>query len=503
MPVNDHLSWFEVTNFAPGLWTNSTQDMPATAAQQMDDCYPYPGGGLRAFFASTAQMLTNSGISSAKVCRGFYVHHNQINVFNSGVGSDQVTFDANYAVMTSNPTSFPFVDSGFIFYDFRNALFFTAPDTTWQSRKVFLDAVAPNGGTTYQSQFTGYEQAAGPNDYVVFTANTPGAGEAGAYRHTFGSAPTLLFGSGAQCCMHQSRLVVASSGAVRFTDAGGLVLTGTITPAPGLPGQGIAWLAPISPSDLLVGTLGGSIYNIQGDLADPTVRSLGQLQSSSGAYNPIFTPNGLVVVAPHDGAYFMDGSGGTTKFTRQIDSENWVPRQDGYSLGQPAFLNGYLFLQGGLVYDLATSAFFRIAAMQNCVYYDADRTNRTTGQRVIGVTSGAAFTFPGVTFGSARATNFTWKSAPLHDPSGRQVQIREVQLIVRSYEAGAQLTVTVNGTARTVTLGSAGRANPRFLFSESAQQLDVTVRSVGGAGSTEAPTIESVRVGSRSRHLIT
>jgi hypothetical protein len=495
MPVNDHLTWTEVTNFAPGLWTDSLQEMPASAAQQMDNCYPYPGGGLRAFYASSPNLLVNTGITAGKAGRGFI-----INMAEDSTAPPTDRLDAIYTVIVGSPTNSP---PALQLYDMR----VYKGETTWTNRQNFTDG---SFNLSWQCQFVVDTVPVVPT--VGFTIQPGGnAAQSGVWYQTAGSAPSQALGATAgylTLVAHQNRFVSSFSATVLFTAPGSesFVGAGTILPVPNAPGNGIAWLAPISPSDLLGGTVGGHVFNIQGDLADPTVRILGRLQAGSFMQAPIFTPRGLVVLSNNDGAYFMDGSGNTTRFTSQIDQATFKPSAiDSISSGQPAFVKDFLFLPRGIVYDDVTQAFFRLPDLANCMLYDSDRTwrlSQTNAPRLIGVTDTANVTFPGVTFGSARATDFTWKSAPLHDPSGRQVEMREVQLIVRSYEASAQLTVTVNGTARTVTLGAAGRYNPRFLFAEIATQLDVTVRSVGGAGSTEAPSVESVRVGSRSRHLI-
>lgn len=62
MPVNRHLVWNEIRDFRAGLWTKGdTWLMPPTAAQEMQDCYPVEGVGLRAFYRR--QDYANIGIN--------------------------------------------------------------------------------------------------------------------------------------------------------------------------------------------------------------------------------------------------------------------------------------------------------------------------------------------------------------------------------------------------------------------------------------------------------
>lgn len=102
-----------------------------------------------------------------------------------------------------------------------------------------------------------------------------------------------------------------------------------------------------------------------------------------------------------------------------------------------------------------------------------------------------------------RNGTFRWKSAPLRAPDGRQVEIREVQLYVRSYDANSTIQVQVGPTSKMHTIPAAGREQITFHFSERNEVLDVRVISTAGDPAVnEAPTIEAVRIGWQPRHLL-
>lgn len=103
-----------------------------------------------------------------------------------------------------------------------------------------------------------------------------------------------------------------------------------------------------------------------------------------------------------------------------------------------------------------------------------------------------------------RESSFTWQSAPLRDPTGRSVEIREVQVYAKSYDANATIAVTVNGVVKTQVVGDKGIPGSdqlSFLFREHAENLDVTLVSTAGTAGNEAPTVQAVRIGWRPLHM--
>lgn len=138
--------------------------------------------------------------------------------------------------------------------------------------------------------------------------------------------------------------------------------------------------------------------------------------------------------------------------------------------------------------------------------FDIAASGRDTPGRVFFAhTEGAASTVGGYYAfdDSDREGSFTFKTAPLRDPSGRSVEIREVQVYARSYDANATVAITVNGTTKTQTISSPGRQQLTFLFRERGETLDVQLVSTAGAPSAnEAPTIETVRIGWRPLHTL-
>lgn len=506
MPADSHLQWQEIRNFSPGLWTESTQLMPPTAAQVMEDCYPDPSGsGLRAFYAPITNLeftdiLGAPVVDADKTIMGFHVTPNMYDV-----SGGPVLIRSNRLMVVRDTAD---VETGWQLWEKEETA-----GNGWEKRYDFDDGV---GGALLIGQSSFVTSPAATNgDETIFQIVQETSPESGAWRYSWGDAAPLstnLAGVAATfVATHQDRVLSASGGELKFTIPGDPNTSGgDITPAFGVAG-GIAWVLPIPPSDLLVGLLSGRIFNIQGDLADPIVRELSRVQPTGLLHVPVATPFGAVILSSSDGLVVVGTDGEFVNFSQQIDNSFF----EGYegalaagdsSLGYLAFLHGFLWAPKGLVYDFATKSFFQTSAgstngsifpvadptiAEPVVWYPPESTNDEP--------SYVRLPKPGTA--NPRATNFTWKSAPLREPSGRQIEIREVQLAVRTFSDTADLTVTVNGTARTVAPGAAGRHHIRFLFRERAEQLDVQVYSDSNT-SAEAPSIETVRIGTRPGHLL-
>lgn len=495
MPVTDHLAWAEIRDFSPGLWTASPHLMPASAAQQMDNCYPDPGGGLRAFWRTTPNGLTSTGLPATKIPRGFHVGY-------------PVQQPADMRILTSNAllmmSDLANPAQGFNLYGLDRSV---ALGAAWASRKAFANGT-PTSDLAAMSMFTGY-RITGTGDVVAFAANLPPGGttEEGIWWATLvgAGAPTQLTSAyRGHIVSHQSRLVIGLGSQLRWTNPGATAFDNSQDLAVGQPGAIISWIVPIAPSDLFVGMVGGQLYNIQGDLGGAyVVREMGRFQASGFTQRPVYTPYGIALIAGWDGVYMLSGGGQAEHISRGIAPGTWAPdTADAVSLGQPVFYRDMTFFPRGLVYDHLTKTWLHLPDLDDVMFLALDGTSGQ--EKVVGVAGSNPVLFPAVEFagGVDRARDFTWKSAPLRDPAGREIEVREVQLVVQTYGGDETITVTVNGVPQEKTIVTAGRHAPRFLFRQRAAELDVTIRSQTDAG-PEAPTIEAVRIGTRPGHLQT
>lgn len=533
MPANQHLDWVEIRDFgrSGGLWTRNTYLMPTDAAQQMDDCYPQIGGGLRAFFRSTAVSMT--GINTTlEHPLGFHV-------------SDFVDHqaDGELLLMTQKPISAA-----------SDSLHLYATGTanqTWVDKKT-ITASTSMKQTVFQQYFTVADEGS-----VAFNFDSSSQ----LFIYTKAGTFVALPAGHPPFAVHQDRLVfgVQGSSGIRFTNPQS---TTESTASPILINQvgqrTPAYIISFSPSDLLVGVADNQWAVIQGDLADPTVR----LMNSSP------TPNRLQgYVRVSGGAAFAEIGGGIfitadgTDF-QQID-QNLVPPlearvtttlsgdngQGPRGLGQMLFEKHFLFTPRGFVYDFRTKSWFRMSvlaatATNDGAYYYAERrsmhsgastdltptrahrfyactsptdTGNAWGVHFFVINENDDFDLPSDvsgegTDGPFRVTDYTWRSAPLRSPDGRQIEIREIQILTKHVGGTGtnQLTVTVtdeSGSAVAITKtvpGSSGTTSVLpFLFAKRGDYLDIKVRSQDTSMTgIEAPTIESIRIGTRSGHLL-
>lgn len=493
MPVTDHLVWSEIRDFSPGLWTASPHLMPASAAQRMENCCPQPGGGLRAFFRTTPAGLSNVGLPAGKTARGINL------AFIIQQPATKTVLTSNALVMVSD-TAAP--SQGYALYELDRSV---STGAGWVLRKAFANGTV-GADVHYSTFFTGHYNGA-QGDLVAFTLNQPpgGSSDQGLWwvKLMQSGTPTKISADTGIVVSHQARLVVGVGNTLKWTDPDGLALTNTLRIAAGQAGARISWLLPVAPSDLFVGMIGGQLFNIQGDIgAGYVVREMGRFQANAFVQMPVFTPYGIVLIAGWDGIYLLSTSGQAQHISRGLDSSLWAPDPvDSLSMGRSAFYRDCTYFPHGVVYDHLTQSWFALPDLANCAYLSLDATMNQ--EKIVGATAASPPTFPTVQFsgGATRARDYTWKSAPIRDPGGRQIAIAEIQLVVQAYGSDETLDVSVGGLTHSVNLRSAGRHGPRFSFREHGAELDVTIRS-RSAGATEAPTIEAVRIGTRPGHLL-
>lgn len=489
MPPNDHLTWTEVREFGT-LWTRDSQLMPANAAQQMDDCYPQPGGGLRAFMAATN--LSTTGLApTTERALGVYLF----------APNSASTLEANavntFVVATTGGGTFKLYRGDSVGGAFS-----------------LLQTFGTSSGSPRIGAPLFFDYAAGT--YFVFTVPRFGS----YYHNGGGGVATLLSSTQWARTLHQSRIVALTANAagftstINFTDPGGLTFpVGNTLTIDAKGGPFGALVAATSPSDLFVVMRSGQVYNVQGDLSDPIIREMGSLPRMSRSAPWDSLPSGGIVTMAEGAGVWVIGGGEPNKISDPLDASTFTGEYDNlFGLaGDIGVSDPFVVCPLGYIFDVRTRAWFRSTAFSTVRRFSLDRIfdrSYTSRGRMTGITNNgdATWAMPQMHLAevdyASRVTSFTWKSAPLRDPNGRRVEIREVQLSLKSYEANAQVTVTVNGVARTVTMPTAGRHNPRFLFRERSEQLDVTVTSTGGAGSAEAPTVESIRIGSMPRQML-
>lgn len=544
MPANNHLQWTELRKFG-GLWSAELAAMPSNAAQIMSGCHPQPNGGLRAFYKVVDTIpgtdLNNGGTSDEMV--GFEVKTLSSSTLSSA-GSQPLFLAATIDVSGVNPVNdlqlFRWRDYG-------------TPDTAWQRYTTAGAAWAGDGSavyspSTYPAAFARMDIGGKSQDFFLpapIADNVDGGvylidpdDSATSKSNASNNARTLV--------VHQSRLVVGNRDEVRFSPPGSADFTATgsgfFIPNPGgwdgvIAGQYNeeaipAWMLPIPPGDLIVCTRDGNIYNVQGDIADPTIRELTKT-SSALPHLPANTPAGIFIIVPQRGIHLLSPDGTLSPVSLSLRPSIWNPDDvRPRDLGQLAYSSGFLFApnnhtesgltNGALVFDTDTGAWFTSTHSDDAtittprfmrpvklpgsagVWIASDRTlaaGTETQDLLFHIRTGGGYSVAT----DERAATWEWRSAPLRDPLGHIVEVREVQLNVNARNAASTIAVRVqdhagNGTTITRTLPS-GVSVQSFLFRERDQALEVNIKAKSNDAAVEAPALEAARFGFRARQM--
>jgi hypothetical protein len=571
MPATQQLAWFEISKFG-GLWTNGGRVlMPADAAQVMSGCLPQKSGGLRAFYQPVPE-LDAQGIYGEDTNPFSSSRRTQVRGF--GLVPDAADIRGNlYFVVTS--TSNGFYNS----WKRASAVSATYPGLypSWSlgntSGMIGRDPERPYM-VTFVRYGVGTGLDGGEGKVFVSYGWHPGDVAQPALNSISAQTPTVIAGVTVNVTntdigpitRHQGRLVVAQERGIIATDPGQEDLSPSpIQITPGEDGSpsatnsfpAVAWLLSIPPSDLLVGLFEGTVYNIQGDLSDPTIREVGRWGPTM-PQQPVNTPHGAIIIFPHLGPTILGADGSTANLGEPLDPSYWRARVRGDSphFGSMAFAGTYLFApnladypldsdyagdytpttrnNGLLVYDFSTGSWF------NSVHPDVlecvnPRFVESSGGRYapgIFTVNGASFPQnpdPSFTlisrypigadgyawdpaFGgpkpleTTRAWRWEWKSAPLREPSGRLVHVQEIQVAVSGFSEGDESSMIVTVTNEVGETESVGIHVPMDKSIHNipirliGEYVEVTVLSSSIDQTTEAPMLDSIRIGYVAGH---
>jgi len=509
MPSHDHLQPLQIKDFAPGLWTRGDWLLPPTAAQTMQDCFPQPGGGLRAWFKPTA--ISVSGIADITKERIIGLHARGGVGARAGTPTDSTDrylctymYDSSAGAGNKARPKLYRMDG-------------TNSETTWTqiyatSGTTQFAFATNDSNAPAQSRFRYFQLSSGsPNDqYVLMALNYVGS-DNGLWRMNYNDLSTAQKAieidpstprSGAMC-IHQARVMIAtgtSSPRLWWSNAGTVTFASTsyldIEPSQDL--NVLNMLFPQPPSDLLVAKEGAPWVVIQGDITDPIVRQMGGGGHTSAASNiqdGCVTDQGIAFIDSKGDIYLTDG----VEFRSISKQLSGFSNASGVvSLGSLTFMNHFLFAPGGKVYDFDSQSWFT----QTGITGNFHNAERYGSQVWGGVGTSTNFTLNSVVPYEVtdRVNTYTWKSAPLHEESGRQLEIREVEIVCKSYDTSATIAVTIGGTTVSKTLAASTKQKVSFYFVKRAEVLDVQVVSTAGNASNEAPSIEAITVWTRPGH---
>lgn len=504
MPSSKHLEWADIADFTPGYFSVGDWLMPANGSQEMVDCRPDLGGGLRAAMKPT--VFSTSGLASGKVA-GIYTHIMPSPTW--GAASDRYI-----AIATGTQTKI---------YRWNDTLA-TRP-TSWtliattdgdNGNMVFFDTFIDSGGFTHVVWTIGQATATTDNGlYGLQFSYQAGQGvsaidDTGAtavrsvIQHYTGYVTTLAV---------QDDIIIIATPSIHAyilrwcasQDLTSWPAANNLPVQASRDGSSICSITPFAPGDLLIGTGESAWTMVQGGIADPVVRTMSAEQTLTTTQKVVQTPAGLAFVAEHGGVYATGDGNSFEELSEQIDPQTWPGSQSGFGAigpGSVTFGGSYLLAPHGLFFDFRTKGWHRssvlVPSAKDHFIAHYDKFNHEFFVAA-GTSSPSLYLFG--TNEDSRCSTFTWKSASFHHPSGRQIRMREVQIFCKTYDTGSSIAVTINGTTKTVSPTTAGRQQLDFLFDEANEVLDVQVVSTA-ASTGEAPSIEVVRVGTLSQHRL-
>lgn len=488
-----HYEWMELKDFSAGMWTANDWQIPPTGAALLEDCYPLPGGGIRAF--GKFGELTNSGIGNDEEILAFWVEDHV-------AGPDYICITTTGAAQK--------------LYRMNVA----AGATTWTTVKTF----SLTANFSAQPYITSYRllTEAEPHVYMVIGANGT---DAGLWRLNLTSGavarPTIVTTNVTTAtltgpiCVHQDRLICAEEfEQIWYTEPGLETIgnTNTIVIRPSNRLNTLTFMKSTMPSDLLIATRGAPWTMIQDDITDHIDRSMSDTRHS--AVRQIITEmdEGTAFQAVLDGIYVTPDGARFQKLSNALSiGDLWGDIGDELTTqcGSMAYLDNWLFHPSGHIYDTRTKAWFRTSYWSQSQSAFAIYANkRRTQHQIIACVepdSGQPpkiYTLSPLEDNMSRVASYRYQSPSYHNPEGRQIEFGEINVVCKSFQNGASIDFTVNGVTRSVENIDAGRQVVPVLYRERGSQLDLSLTVKSEDAAVEAPSIELIRIGTLHGHLL-
>ena len=508
MPANrKNLQWYDITDFTPGVFGETGLGVnqlliPQNGFARMQCYYPLKQGGVRAFYATAGVLpctgrTTGSTGSPVEGPVGLFAH--------DSIGGD------NVILVTHNSS------------DHKDRVYFLAQGcgaTSWcvedTSTSLGRDSLDPaEFGFFYDGTHTFYTLVLRGGTQGLHTVTydatcaASGVGTNGYWQTiTLNAAQGSLTGP---MGINGARLVIGDGSVgdkLWWTNEGALTSSATDNGIyyPNDPDAGFRCIVSMQPDAFLIGRGGATWLQFTGDVGTTgTSRSMAKDHTMGNSFQqPARVPGGIAFIEPGGYIYVTDGN----------TFENISPQIPPFGVallgassttglktpGQLSFLNGFLFAPDGKVYHWDTQSWFTLEdstaqtwATPENVYF----TLREDGTPVkyINMFQGAS---------ASRATCGVIQTAPFADKDGRNVEIREVQVFLQAYAAGATVIADIYNGEDTLVVSrvpeggqgiEAGRNMVRFLFPYPHDDyLSVRICTDGQTGN-EAPTIERIRIG--------
>lgn len=492
----------------PGQWDVSAAynkfAAPPNAFVKLQDYQPLKAGGLRPFYASNALTIPGS-LGASEIPCGIFARNGVIRTGTGGTGNPSadivlVTEDRSakkFKVWRLDGT--PTVPAWSLRYtsnaandDSHKAVIFSVFKDT-NGVEWLLMSITQNAGDDglWKMQY----------DYTV-ASNT---GSDGLVSKAHNSSGPLI--------VSQAKIMVGNAEKIDYSDTGLTTFAGTtsgsLSVAPNRAEPVIQGMSGVEPSDILIAKEGAPWVTISGDITavSTPVREMGD--DHHVRYAKQFlpkTPGGVTFIEPGGRVFETDGRS-FKSLSDQISGRTLTWSGNMTGSGSPAYANGYLVIPGhdadtsGVIFDFNTESWFTQTAL-NPVFnwfdpysgflYQVNHVNQTPTLSYLDV------------FGGTRVSTGVIQTVPYADKNGRNIDIREVHLFVTCPSAapGTEFKVELidDSDASIVTrykvVDSARRDIVRLQFpSTKSDYLSVKITVTALDGSSEAATIERIRIG--------
>jgi hypothetical protein len=208
-------------------------------------------------------------------------------------------------------------------------------------------------------------------------------------------------------------------------------------------------------------------------------------------------PGGIAFIEPGGRIYITDGQ----NFKSISDSIARFPGVGGViAPGQLAFLNDYLFAPGGRVFSFRTNSWHTSTLLTTSAFHHAVQSGRvymtnctaTPAPKILRL-------YEGTDSSIDRMSTGIIQTLPFRDPTGRNVRIREVQILAQTYTSSGFAVSLLDSTGATVSTdtvtGVTGRGQVTLRFPNTEDEyLSVKVTPSATNGTSEAPTIECLSI---------
>lgn len=511
MPVNKHLRYVDLADFSAGVFTDPSSGthllMPNTGAQQFDDAYPQVGGGIRSFFTSSS--FTTSGLDNAgqEECTGLFIVSGYARR-SPPAGDSKVYYMTTWNNTDGKPRVYRMDTTG--------------AQTTWH--KLFTGTgVADNSSNRRYSSFARFTTTGGVDYVILVLRSGENATDRGTY--TIKYNPSGASGSGddgtvAKISTHygplaisQARVIIggAESGtddtSIYWSDVGDVTFSGathgTTIPVPNANRNAVCLIATFDPDQLVIGMSGAAWVTITGDINSATtpIRSMGDGHYPREIQDQIRTPNGIVFMEQDGSAYITDGR------TFQDLTPLIAPFSDVASnwkgLGTGTFGEGFLLLPGALVWNEESKGWFKVSDQASIL----NAFDPAAG--VLSASAGVNFTLRlrDIARGTGtRTSSWTWRSAPFAQPDGTQTEVREVVIQSEVYSPSTFTITITDHLGNTQTIATPTQPTGKHAVTTATllrgDYCDVKIAAAANNGTSEAPTVERVRLGFGMGHSL-